>query len=291
MVRANVFYPRGKSTAEERLRYYASQFSVVEVDATYYSLPERATADLWAERTPDHFSFHVKAHALMTGQPTEVARLPRGLVELLPKETAQQARIYAKDLSADLQDAIWSRFMDALSPLAELGKLGGILLQYPRWFLPTPANKALLALAAERLAGIPATVEFRHASWFDSARHTSRTLDLLRELGLTHVMVDGPQGLGSSVPRVAATTTPHLAMIRLHGRRAATWEAPDVPTVERYRYLYSPEELLPLMPLVESAAREATRTIVFFNNCYGNYGATNARELIAALSAPVPSGH
>ena len=91
MVRANVFYPRGKSTAEERLRYYASQFSVVEVDATYYSLPERATADLWADRTPDHFSFHVKAHALMTGQPTEVARLPRGLVELLPKEAARQS--------------------------------------------------------------------------------------------------------------------------------------------------------------------------------------------------------
>lgn len=285
MVRAHVFYPRGASTADARLRYYASQFSVVEVDATYYSLPERATAALWAERTPAHFSFHVKAHALMTGQPTEVARLPKGLVEFLPADAAGQVKVYGKDLPPPLRDAVWMRFMDALSPLAESGKLGGLLLQYPRWFLPTPQSEAVLTDAAERLSGISATVEFRHASWFDTPAHTARTLDMLRALGLTHVMVDGPQGLASSVPRIAATTTPHLAMIRLHGRRAATWEAPDVPTVERYRYLYSASELRPWMPLIESAAREATRTIVFFNNCYGNYGATNARELIAALSA------
>ncbi|MDQ2664514.1 MAG: DUF72 domain-containing protein [Gemmatimonadota bacterium] len=284
MVRAKVFYPRGTSSAEERLKFYASQFSVVEVDATYYSLPERSTACLWAERTPAKFTFHVKAHALMTGQPTEVARLPVGLVEVLPADVARKKKIYAKDLPRELDDAVWTNFIDALTPLSDAGKLGGVLLQYPKWFLPTPENKDLLAEAAMRLAGIPATVEFRNAMWFGSAKSSAWTLDMLRDLGLTHVMVDGPQGLDSSVPAVPAVTTPHLAMIRLHGRRAATWEAPNVPTVERYRYLYSPDELSSWMPLIESAATEATRTIVFFNNCYGNYGATNAREMIAALS-------
>src|SRR4051812_21118011 len=96
MVRANVFYPRGKSSAEERLRFYSSQFSVVEVDGTYYSLPERSTVQLWADRTPGNFTFHVKAHALMTGQPTEVARLPVGLVEALPADAARKKKIYAK---------------------------------------------------------------------------------------------------------------------------------------------------------------------------------------------------
>jgi Uncharacterized conserved protein len=285
MVRANVFYPRGKSSAEERLRFYSSQFSVVEVDATYYSLPERSTAQLWTERTPAHFTFHVKAHALMTGQPTEVARLPVGLVEALPSDVARKKKIYAKDLPRDVNDAVWTNFVDALSPLSEAGKLGGILLQYPKWFLPNRENKDLLAEAAMRLAGIPATVEFRNAMWFGSAKSPAWTLDVLRDLGLTHVIVDGPQGLDSSVPAVAAVTTPQLAMVRLHGRRAATWEAPNVPTVERYRYPYSAEELKPWMPLIESAATEATRTIVFFNNCYGNYGATNAREMIASLAA------
>ncbi len=285
MVRAGVFYPRGTSSAEERLRYYASQFAVVEVDATYYSLPDPANAQLWAERTPAEFSFHVKAHALLTGQPTEVARLPEGLVRELPAAVASKKKIYAKDLPRELDEAVWTYFLDALTPLHDAGKLGGILLQYPRWFLPTPDNKALLAESAQRLAGIPATVELRNHTWFSSERSSQWTLDMLRDLGLTHVIVDGPQGLDSSVPAVAAVTTPSLAMVRLHGRRSATWEAANVPTVERYRYLYSPAELESWMPLIESAATEATRTIVFFNNCYGNYGSTNAREMIAMLSS------
>lgn len=284
MVRGGVFYPRGVSTAEARLRYYAAQFPVVEVDSSYYSLPERSNAHLWNERTPPHFRFHVKAHALMTGQPTEVARLPEGLVMHLPAAVAKKTKLYAKDLPPELLDLVWEHFIGALAPLNNAGKLGGILLQYPRWFIPSPANKDLLAESAARLAGIPATVELRNHMWFDGATATQRTLGMLRDLGLTHVMVDGPQGLESSVPAVPAVSTPALAMIRLHGRRSATWEAPDVPTVERYRYLYSAEELAEWMPLIESAATEATRTIVFFNNCYGNYGATNAREMIALLS-------
>ncbi|MCY7379556.1 MAG: DUF72 domain-containing protein [Gemmatimonadaceae bacterium] len=284
MVRGQVFYPRGVSTAEARLRYYADQFSVVEVDSSYYSLPDRAIARRWVDRTPPDFSFHLKAHALMTGQPTEVARLPDALVDALPPALASRARVYAKDLPAELLDAVWNHYLDALTPLHEADKLGGVLLQYPRWFIPSPANKALLADAASRLAGIPGTVELRNHHWFDGARATGWTLDMLRDLGLTHVMVDGPQGLESSVPAVAAVTTPALAMMRLHGRRSATWEAANVPTVERYRYLYAPAELDEAMPLIEAAAAEATRTIVFFNNCYGNYGATNAREMIARLA-------
>ena len=284
LIDSGKFYPATATKPEDRLRFYSSEFPLVEVDSSYYSLPERANAHLWAERTPAHFSFHVKAHALMTGQPTEVARLPEDFVELLPKAVAAKKKIYAKDLPLDLYDAVWTHFIDALSPLHDAGKLGGILLQYPRWFLPTPENKALLAESARRLAGIPATVELRNHTWFGSERSSRWTLDMLRDLGLTHVIVDGPQGLESSVPAVGAVTTPRLAMVRLHGRRSATWEAANVPTVERYRYLYSPAELESWMPLIESAATEATRTIVFFNNCYGNYGATNAREMIAMLA-------
>ena len=148
MVRGNVFYPRGVSSAEDRLRYYAEQFSVVEVDSTYYSLPDRTNAERWTERTPPHFSFHVKAHALMTGQPTEVTRLPEGLVEALPAATASKKKIYAKDLPPELLEAVWTYFIDSIAPLSETGKLGGVLLQYPRWFLPSPENKRELTDAA-----------------------------------------------------------------------------------------------------------------------------------------------
>jgi uncharacterized protein YecE (DUF72 family) len=284
MVRGRVFYPRGVSSAEARLRYYAEQFPTVEVDSTYYSLPDPLVASLWAERTPSYFSFHVKAHALMTGQPTEVSRLPVPLVKALPRQLAEKPRVYGPDLPPELLDAVWTHFLDALAPLQETAKLGGILLQYPRWFLPTPENKALLADAAVRLAGVPGCVELRNRLWFNSPTSTGWTLDMLRDLGLTHVIVDGPQGLESSVPAIAGVTTPGLAVMRLHGRRSATWEAPRVPTVERYRYLYSAQELEATVPLIESTMEKATRTTIFFNNCYGNYGATNARELIARLA-------
>lgn len=286
MTKGGVFYPRGASSAEDRLRYYASQFAVVEVDSSYYSLPERATAALWAERTPDDFVFYVKAHALMTGQPTEVARLPDALIDALPSAVAEKQKIYAKDLPLELYDAVWEHFIDALSPLAHAGKLGGILLQYPRWFLPTPENKDHLAESAARLAGIPASVELRNHFWFSSSESTRWTLDMLRDLELTHVVVDGPQGLDSSVPAVAAVTTPPLAMVRMHGRRSATWEAAKVPTVERYRYLYSAAELAPWKESIEGLIDAAGRTVVLMNNCYGNYGTTNARELLAAMSVP-----
>ena len=288
ITKGGVFYPRGVTSSEDRLRYYASQFPVVEVDSTYYSLPERAIATLWAERTPDDFVFHVKAHALMTGQPTEVARLPAPLINSLPAALADKTRIYAKDLPLELYDAVWTHFLDALEPLRAAGKLGGVLLQYPRWFLPTPENKDYLAESAARLAGTPGAVELRNRYWYGGAdgsgKATQWTLDMLRDLGLTYVMVDGPQGLESSVPPVAAVTTPALAMVRLHGRRAATWEAAKVSTVERYRYLYSPEELEAWVPRIDEASAQARRTTVFLNNCYGNYGTTNARELLARLA-------
>ena len=281
------FYPRGTSTAEDRLRFYASQFPVVEVDATYYALPERATAQLWVDRTPAGFSFHVKAYGLLTGQPAEVSRMPRALVEALPQKLARAKRLYARDVPPEILNGVWDYFLDALEPLYDAGKLGGILLQFPRWFLPTPESKDLLAECAMRLANVPAAVELRNRLWYvtTSGDHSAAqwTLDMLRDLGLTYVMVDGPQGLASSVPPVAAVTTPGLAMVRLHGRRAATWEAANVPTVERYRYLYDDSELEAWVPKVEEAAAEAKRTVVLLNNCYGNYGTTNAQELVARL--------
>jgi uncharacterized protein YecE (DUF72 family) len=286
-IKAGWYPPDVKDDAEGRLRYYSSQFPTVEVDSTYYSLPERAIASLWAARTPDDFVFHVKAHALMTGQPTEVARLPEPLIDALPAALAEKPRIYAKDLPPELYDAVWTYFLDALEPLRAARKLGGVLLQYPRWFLPTPENKDHLAESAARLAGTPGAVELRNRHWYGGpdgrGKETQWTLDMLRDLGLTYVMVDGPQGLESSVPPVAAVTNPQLAMARLHGRRSATWEAAKVPTVERYRYLYSAQELDAWVPRIEEASAQARRTTVFLNNCYGNYGTTNARELLARL--------
>src|SRR4030081_735822 len=117
MTAPGVFYPTGVNSAEERLRYYTSQFPVVEVDATYYALPNKRTAEAWVERTPEDFVFDVKAHALMTGQPTEVARLPKAIREEFGQHLTEKKRIYRKDLPKELLDEVYNQFREALQPL------------------------------------------------------------------------------------------------------------------------------------------------------------------------------
>lgn len=284
MTASGVFYPEAADTAEERLAYYASRFPLVEVDATYYALPSARTAELWVERTPPDFTFDIKAHALMTGQPTETKRLPKDLREALPAELAAKARIYAKDLPDDLRDEVWRRFAEGLEPLKAAGQLGSILLQYPRWFFTSSENRATIEDATERLArdGMTGAVEFRSVSWFNE-KNLDRTLGFLRDRQIPLVVVDGPQGFKSSVPAVIAATSPELAIVRFHGRRTATWEAQGIQTVERFRYLYDRTELTDWAPRVETISSDAKDTHVLFNNCYANYGATNAIEFAQVL--------
>src|SRR6476469_4584203 len=165
MTAAGVFYPSAADTAEERLQFYASRFPVVEVDATYYALPSRRTSELWVERTPPDFVFDIKAHALLTGQPTETKRLPKSIREVLPSELAAKARIYAKDLATEVRDDVWGWFIDGIEPLKEAGQLGSVLLQYPRWFFTSSENRDAIEEAAGRLrdAEIDCAVEFRNA--------------------------------------------------------------------------------------------------------------------------------
>jgi uncharacterized protein YecE (DUF72 family) len=285
ITKGHVFYPKGVTTPEERLRYYASRFPLVEVDSSYYALPKREVADLWVDRTPDAFTFNLKAYAPMTGQPTEVARLPEALRDALPHVFAGKSRVYPKDLPGDLVDAIWAEFLDAVEPLRAAGKLGAIVLQYPKWVVPSPEHREMIVDARRRLGDVPGAVEFRNPTWFGTAkRETARTLDFLRDHELAFVMVDGPQGLASSVPPVAGVTSPTLAMLRMHGRNTQTWEAKGVPTVERYRYLYDRQQLTEWTPTIEQAASAASHVHVVLNNCYGNYGTTNALELASLLT-------
>jgi uncharacterized protein YecE (DUF72 family) len=282
LLEEGVFYPPTAHTPETRLRYYASRFAVVEVDSSYYALPSRRNSEIWLERTPPGFTFDIKAHALMTGQPTEVKRLPADLKKALPKAVGEKPRIYAKDLEPELRKEVWQRFRDAVEPLHAAGKLGAIMLQYPRWFTPGERSRAELAEAGERLEGLPCAVEFRSAAWFDGTLAAS-TLRLLEDNGLSFVMVDEPQGMKSSVPPIVAVTAKRLAVIRMHGRNAAAWEQQGIPVVERFRYLYTEKELAEWAPRIREAAAKSEHVHVLMNNCYGNYGTTNAAELAAIV--------
>jgi uncharacterized protein YecE (DUF72 family) len=288
MTAAGVFYPTGADSAEERLQYYASTFPVVEVDATYYALPAERTAQQWVDRTPPDFTFDIKAHALMTGQGTETKRLPKPIRDALPDDLRSKPRIYAKDLPDELRDEVWSMFRDGLAPLADRGQLGSILLQYPKWVFPSSENRAQIEEAVDRLDGWRCAVEFRNGSWLNE-KNAERTIRFLADRGIPFVMVDEPQGFKSSVPPEVVVTSSELALVRFHGRNAETWEKKGITPAERFRYLYSRDELSEWVPRVREVAAEAKEVHLMFNNCYANYGTTNARE-IAALLADLEAG-
>jgi uncharacterized protein YecE (DUF72 family) len=287
MTAPGVFYPPDVGTAEERLVYYANQFPIVEVDSTYYALPARRTGELWLERTPPEFTFDIKAHALMTGQPSEVKRLPKDLREALPAEILDQKRVYARDLPGEIEDEIWARFMDGIEPLRSSGKLGAVFLQYPRWFFPTSESRDEIVRAKERLGDTPFAVELRHASWFND-KNRERTVAFLTKYEIPFVMVDAPPGTKSSVPPITLVPSSRLAVVRFHGRRTETWEKSGIPVVERFRYLYDESELGEWVPRIRETAEQVPEIHVLMNNCYANYGTTNAREIADLLASQVP---
>jgi uncharacterized protein YecE (DUF72 family) len=272
---ASGWYPPSADNAARRLAYYASQFPLVEVDSTYYAPPAEQTASLWASRTPAGFTFNVKAFSLLTGHPTR----PTAIYKELRPETDKQ-QIYPRDLPAQAYEDVWSRFLSALEPLADAGKLGAILFQFPPWFTIRRDNKQYLLEVAARCRPLRVAVEFRHASWFDGDNQRE-TLDFLREHELPYVCVDMPQGHRSSIPPVLAATA-ELALVRFHGH-SDKWTSRDI--YERFGYRYSAQELAEWAPRLRELADAAEQTHALLNNCYSDYAQRNAADLLALLAA------
>jgi uncharacterized protein YecE (DUF72 family) len=273
---ASGWYPADATSAEARLRYYATQFPVVEVDSTYYTPPNEANSERWVARTPDGFRFDIKAFSLLTQHPTRPAALYKDL-----RPETDKKNVYAKDLEPKVVDEVWERFLSALSPLQEAGKLGAVLFQFPQWFTLKRANKEYLLECKERAAPYRISVEFRSATWFRDEAATEETLDFLRSYALPFVCVDMPQGHASSVPPVVAATSKDMAVVRFHGH-SEKWTSRDI--YERFGYLYDEKELKPWASRLRELGEQTAETHVLLNNCYRNYAQVNARQLADLLT-------
>jgi uncharacterized protein YecE (DUF72 family) len=254
------WYPRGVSTAERRLRYYAERFDVVEVDSPYYALPDPAVTERWARRTPDDFTFHVKASAAMTwhdGEPTDEA---------------------------------FHEFRAALEPLELSGKLRGVLLQYHPRFTKSPEAKSELARARERLAPLVPLVEFRHRSWTEEAE-LADTLAFLESAGLAFVSLDSPRTRASNVSPTISAVTHRVAYVRFHGRNAQTWNIRGAKSAaERFDWLYSEEELTSWVEPFARLAEKAEEVYAMFNNNRDDFAPRSAQVLRGLLDeAGVPA--
>ena len=277
------FYPKEARTAEARLRYYASQFPLVEVDASYYAMPSPSTAQLWAERTPHGFVMNVKAFRLFTGHQTQPNVLHRDIQQALAPITKHN--LYYKDMPGDIRDELWRRFVDALAPLKAAGKLGLVHFQFPPWLLCNRAGQAHVAHCVERMAGHRLSVEFRHQTWF-AGEQSAGTLAFERELGVVHTVVDGPQGFSNSVPAVWEVTHPDVALVRLQGRNVETWDVKGTTAAsDRFNYDYPDAQLSALASEVNRIAGMAANVHVVFNNNMEDQGQRNAKSLMALMDA------
>jgi uncharacterized protein YecE (DUF72 family) len=276
LIQSGEFYPQEVRTAESRLRYYASQFHTVEVDSTYYAIPDKRNTCLWSDRTPENFIFHIKAYGALTGHGIDPKTLPKDIFNLLPEKNKNQRYVYVKE-SAVLKP-IAERFKEALTPLVNTGKLGVLVYQFPPWFHYKTANMDYILRCKELVQNLAVAVEFRHGSWLTSDNLDS-VFDFLRENQLTYITADEPQyGTLSTVPLIPNATT-DIAYFRFHGRNTENWLKKGVDTSLRYSYLYSDDELKTFVPSLQSAARKTKVTYAMFNNCHGGFATRNALRL------------
>jgi uncharacterized protein YecE (DUF72 family) len=267
------WYPKTADTPEKRLAYYAKQFPLVEVDSTYYGPPNEQTTKLWAQRTPEHFTFNIKAFSLLTGHPTKVSAIYKDL-----RPETDKTNVYPDALEKKAYEEVWSRFLSALDPLIEKRKLGALLFQFPPWFGIRRSNKDYLLEVAARCKPLIPVFEFRNASWFDGDNQ-EETLDFLRRHKLAYVSVDMPQGYKSSVPPVLEATA-DLAVVRFHGH-SKKWTSKDIH--EKFGYEYSRKELSSWAPRLKDLSDKTDKTHVLMNNCYNDYAQKNAGQLIELL--------
>ena len=279
------FYPPAVRRADDRLRYYATQFPTVEIDASYHALLPAAYSRRWAEDTPPGFVMHAKAFGLFTGHGASVQRLPQGFASLLPEPLRTADEVRVADVPEEFLNACWDYFREFLAPLASAGKLGYILFQ-----LPPSAKYASETLEAMRgwkreLAGCRLAIEFRHRDW---ARHPE-AMEFLEKEGLTYVMVDMPD-LPRLMPAVEKVTG-EWAVVRFHGRNQAGWQRAGASTDERYDYDYADDELRPWAEIAQRLAGRASRIFAMFNNHARGSMARNAHafmQLLEDASPPSP---
>ncbi len=276
-------------SAEARLRWYARFFDCVEVNSTYYALPSPRNARLWVERTPPGFLFQVKAYSLMTGHHPRLDTLPADLRVMLPEDLPLRPRgeVDRERLPREALDRCFALFREAVTPLAEAGKLGYVLFQLAPWVRHDASTLDYLASLSHRLPGWAVAIEFRNETWIP--RRTDEVLRFLADHGLIFVAVDAPWQ-----PFIPAATVPGWVVFRLHGQNVQGWldqRAGKEPTVaEKYDYLYTPSELATIAERARAFGGHARRVAVTFNNNNRDYPVQNALDIkrLLGLAAAEP---
>jgi uncharacterized protein YecE (DUF72 family) len=263
------WYP-AKLPARERLRFYAERFDLVELNSSFYGIPDRRQVDEWNRVTPDGFLFDIKLHKALSRHSAERNSLPRELQKLVGTEKKVM-------LNDELERAIVQHLLTVLDPLEKSGKLGAFLLQLTPGFSPRGNSLDELAGLLDQFRAHRVAVEFRNRSWVNEERLPD-TLAFLRDHNAAFVCVDAPAVDHFTVmPAVDAVTAP-ITYLRLHGRDAKAYLTGKT-VAQRFNYEYSEEELKGVAERVTKLSEKAEQVHVVFNNNSSNYAPVAARHL------------
>jgi uncharacterized protein YecE (DUF72 family) len=271
------WYPKGMP-AGERLGWYAQHFEMVEVNSTFYSVPEPRMVERWCAATPNDFTFDVKLHQLFSFHSTPA--------KFLPLELQRRAEIDAKGKvksTADLREALLKTFLRATSIFHDAGKLGVFLLQLSPSFSPRKHELGELKRLIEMLSSYDLAIEFRNRNWATGDQLQS-TIDFLQKHHAIFVNVDAPASdhfmvIPSDIDEV---TNSDVAYLRLHGRNAKAYITGKT-VAARFDYDYSENEIAEVAQRSRKLAKEAHELHVIFNNNNLDYAPRAALRLRKAL--------
>ncbi|MBN1374737.1 MAG: DUF72 domain-containing protein [Dehalococcoidia bacterium] len=240
---SGIYYPE-RLPRKNWFSYYAQEFNAVELNFTYYALPDIATIKSLAARTGEGFLFAVKAHQEMT---------------------------HKRQLDAGIFEA----FRRSLEPLVEQGKLGCVLAQFPYSFGPASANFEYLKNFHDWMQGLAMVIEFRNAGWLNQ-----KILDWMKAQNIGFCCVDEPP-LSRLLPPIAEVTS-DIGYVRFHGRNEAKWWNHE-HAWERYDYTYKREELEEWMPRINQISKVAEKTFIFANNHWRSQAVDTIRQVRSML--------
>jgi uncharacterized protein YecE (DUF72 family) len=278
------WYPP-RMPARERLPWYAQRFEYVELNSSFYAVPDRNTVHKWVEETPDGFVFDVKAHRLLSRHSAPLESLPPELRD--GAEVVGRGRVR---LTPDLEQALARRLVEETAPLAEAGKLGAYLVQLTPAFSPGKHSLDELDGLIETLKPHRIAVELRNRNWVLDKRR-EETLSWFSEQGVAFVCVDAPPDEHFSImpSDLDAVTTDALAFVRLHGRNTDGYLT-GKSVAERFGWRYSDEELEGVAERARSLAEQAGDVHVAFNNNRDDDAPTAAQRFRALLGQHAPAG-
>jgi uncharacterized protein YecE (DUF72 family) len=271
------WYPK-KMPAGERLGWYAQHFDLVEVNSTFYSVPEPRLAERWCAATPGDFTFDVKLHQLFSFHSTPAKLLPPDLQRRAEKD----ARGNVKS-TLDLQGMLLKIFLRSIAIIRDAGKLGVLLLQLSPAFSPRKHELKELEPLIDMLTGYELAIEFRNRNWAIGDQLES-TIDFVREHRAIFVNVDAPGSDHFTVmpSDVDEVTNPKTAYLRLHGRNAKAYITGKT-VAARFDYDYSDKEITEVAARSKKLAQEARELHVIFNNNNLDYAPRAALRFRKAL--------